>query len=479
MPVPPTSELELTPEQFRALVAAALTPLTAHLAAIPDLPLDGVAADPAATAALTQSLREPLPGQGTDAAALLTDLIARVVPHSFTTVSPGFMAYVPGGGLLHAAVADLIADAVNRYVTVWRAAPGLAEIERTVVRWLCDIVGYPAAALGVLTTGGSLATLSALITARRARFGDDDFRDAVIYTSDQVHHSVAKAAVQVGFAPGQLRAVPADDAFHLPVGPLAAAVGQDRAAGRRPFLVVASAGTVNTGAVDDLAALGTLARHERLWLHVDAAYGGFFLLTARGRQTMAGIDQADSVVLDPHKGLFLPYGTGALLVRDGAALHRAFAGWASYLPTAGDDPHAVDFCDLSPELSRDFRGLRVWLPLKLHGSEAFRRQLDEKLDLAQWAAAALRDITGIEVVAEPQLSTLAFRMVRPGLDEARLTRLNQDLLGRINARQRVLLSHTMLGERFVIRMCIVSFRTHRDRVEEAVAIVRDEAQRLG
>ncbi len=470
--------LELSPEQFRNLVEMALDQLVPHLAGVADLPLDGTAADPDATTIMAASLRQALPASGTDPRALLADLVGRVVPHSFTTISPGFMAYVPGGGLLHAAVADLVADTLNRYVTVWRAAPGLAEIERTVGRWLCDIIGFPASALGVLTTGGSLGGLSALITARRARFGDAEFRHAVIYTSDQVHHAVTKAAVQIGFAPLQLRSIPTDDAYRMRLDALAAAVAADRAAGRVPFLVVASAGTVHTGAVDDLRGVADLARREQLWLHVDAAYGGFFCLTARGREAMAGIEAADSVVLDPHKGLFLPYGTGALLVRDAAALQRAFGGWASYLPRPDAGWDGLDLCDVSPELSRDFRALRLWLPLKLHGIDAFRAQLDEKLDLARWAADALRAVPGIDLVAEPQLSLLAFRLVRPGRTEAELDALNRALLDRINARQRVLLSGTTLGERFVIRMCILSFRTHRERVDEAVTIVREVVREL-
>lgn len=473
-----TSELELSPAAFRRLAAVALDLLSEHLATLADLPVDGTAGGPEESAALARSLREPLPAQGADPERLLADLIGRVVPHSFTTVSPGFMAYVPGGGLLHAAVADLVADAVNRYVTVSRAAPGLAEIERTVVRWLCDMVGYPETALGVLTTGGSLAGLCALVTARRSHFGDDDFRDAVLYASDQAHHAIAKAAGQVGFASRQWRVLPSDGAFRLHVSALAEAVAHDRAAGRRPFLVVASAGTVHTGAVDDLAAIADVARRERLWLHVDGAYGGCFCLTERGRRALRGIDAADSVTLDPHKGLFLPYGTGALLVRNGAALRAAFSGGATYLPPPGDLTDAVDFSDLSPELSRDFRGLRLWLPLKMHGVGAFQRQLDEKLDLARWAADELRHIPGITLVAEPELSTLAFRLTRPGSDAKALNALNRALLERINASQRVLLSGTTLGERFVIRICIVSFRTHRDRVQEAVDIVRDAVAAL-
>lgn len=474
----PVSELELTPQQFRNLVLVALDQLTAHLASIPDQPLDGTARDPADSVALARTLQEPLPETGVDVAPLLEDLMQRVIPHSFTTVSPGFMAYVPGGGLPHAAVADLIADIVNRYVTVWRAAPGLAQIEATVGQWLCDLVGYPPGALGVLTTGGSLANLSAIVTARRARRGDEDFRDATIYVSDQVHHSVGKAAIQVGFAPWQVRQLPTDDRFRLSGDILLHAVRQDRAAGRRPLLVVASAGTTNTGAVDDLSGLADVAQAEGLWLHVDAAYGGFFLLTARGRAAMRGIERADSVTLDPHKGMFLPYGTGALVARDGGSLRRAFGGSAIYMPEGAVEAGTVDLSEISPELSRDFRGLRLWLPLKMHGAGAFRRELDEKLDLARWAAAELQGLPGIEVVSEPELSTVAFRLARPGFEEPMLTRLNQQLLNRINARQRVLLSPTTLGDRFVIRICIVSFRTHYDRVREVVEIIADEAAAL-
>jgi aromatic-L-amino-acid decarboxylase len=467
-----SSPLELAPAEFRALVEAALEQLTAHLAALRDMPTDGTAAGQEASLALARSLREPLPTRGTDARTLLSDFIGRVVPHSYTTVSPGYLAYVPGGGLPQAAVADLVADVTNRYVTVWRAAPGVAEIERTVVRWLCDIVGYPAPASGVLTPGGSLAHLCAIVAARRSRLGDDDFRDTVLYHADQVHHSFSKAAVQVGFAPRQLRAVATDHEGRMEVPALEQAIAADQAAGLRPFLVVASAGTTNTGAVDDLSAIADLAARERLWFHVDAAYGGFFCLTERGRRILAGIDRADSLILDPHKGMFLPYGTGAVLVRDGAALHRAFGGSASYMPETGS-AEMLDFCEISPELSRDFRGLRLWLPLKLHGVQPFVAQLDEKLDLARWAAEELRRIPSVVLVAEPVLSTLAFRYERPGLTAAQLDALNHELLARINARQRVFLSGTTFQGRFVIRVCIVSFRTHADRIAELVAIVRE------
>ena len=217
--------------------------------------------------------------------------------------------------------------------------------------------------------------------------------------------------------------------------------------------------------------LADLAAREGLWLHVDAAYGGCFALTERGQLALRGLGRADSITLDPHKGLFLPYGTGALLVREPAALRRAHASRAEYLPPMQEDPDFVDFCELSPELSRDFRGLRLWLPLKLVGAGAFAAALDEKLDLAQHAHRRLGELPGVEIVAAPQLSLLAFRHVPDGLrgDAAALDRHNERLLAAINRRARVYLTATVLDGRFVLRICVLSFRTHRDRVDAGLA----------
>jgi len=254
------------------------------------------------------------------------------------------------------------------------------------------------------------------------------------------------------------------------------AVRADRAAGLRPFMVVASAGTTNTGAVDPIGALADLAGEERLWLHADAAYGGFFQLTERGRAAFAGIERADSITLDPHKGMFLPYGTGCLLVRDGRRLREAHdLHEADYLQDLADDEQTPNFADLSPELSRDFRGLRVWLPLKLHGLAAFREALDEKLDLARVLHEGIRDEPGLVIPWEPELSVVAFRLEPPGraegaeTDPDAATRL---LLERINASRRVFLSSTMIDGRMFLRACVVSHRTHRDRIEEAMEIIR-------
>lgn len=462
--------LELAPDVFRAMVADATERLIEYVESLPSQP----SADTEGGGDLARSLAEPLPETGRPYGELLELLFERVVRKGFGTAGPGYLAYIPGGGILHSAVADLVADGVNRYVGVFAAAPGLAQIEANVVRWFAEMVGYPAAARGFLTTGGSLANFSALVTARREKL-PADFLRGTIYASDQTHHSVAKAAMLAGFPESNVRAVPSDEKFRIRADLLAEAVSEDRSQGYQPFFVAGNAGTTNTGAVDDLDALADFCARESLWLHVDAAYGGFFVLTERGRKALKGIERSDSVVLDPHKGLFLPYGTGSLLVRDGDALRRAHALSADYMPTMQEDPELVDFNLLSPELSRDWRGLRVWLPIAMHGIGPFRRNLEEKLELAQWATEELRAIPGMEILAEPQLSIVAFRLARGTVGEDETNALNRRLLAAINSRGRVYLTGTMLGSRFALRICVLSFRTHADRMREGLEDIRAAA----
>lgn len=455
---------------MRRLVEAAMDRIVAHVDSLPEQP----ASHTVGGARLARSLAEPLPERGTPFPKLLDLVFDRAVPRSINTAGPGYLAYVPGGGLLHAAVADLIADSVNRYVGLFGAAPGLAQIERNVVDWFRGMIGFPEEAGGILTSGGSISALTALITARRERL-PENFLSGVIYLSDQAHHSLEKAALLAGFPAANVRKLPSDERFRLRAGVLERAVEEDRARGLTPFLVVASGGTTNTGAVDPLDEIAEAASRLGLWLHVDAAYGGFFVLTGEGRKTLRGIELADSVVLDPHKSLFLPYGTGALLVRDAEALRRTHSLAADYLPQSND---GVDFCEISPELTRPFRGLRVWLPLKMHGAGPFREALEEKLALARWAAGELRTIPGIEILAEPQLSTLAFRLNPGGLSEDELNRLNRGLMKRINDRKRVLLTGTLLRGELVIRICVLSFRTHRDRMEMCLEDIRGAVEEM-
>lgn len=457
--------LEPDPAGMRQWIDAVGDHVVRHIASLPDQ-----------HAGYTDSPFVDLPAVGPppespgDMHAILERLFNVDIPKSFNTAGPGYLAYIPGGGLFHAAIAEFIAAAVNRYVGVFAAAPRLVAIEAEVVRWFAEFIGYPAAARGILTTGGSMSNFSAIVAARVERLGDRFF-DGVMYVTEHAHHSIRKSAMLAGFRPDQVRIVPTDSDFRMRVDLLESMIDDDRSAQRRPFLLTANAGTTNTGAVDDLSAVADLAARRSLWMHVDAAYGGFFCLTRSGKETLRGIERADSVTLDPHKGLFLPYGTGALLVRDGAVLRRAHSMHADYLPPTDNEsshPSAVDFCEYSPELSRSFRGLSVWLPIVAHGLGPFRDNLEEKLLLARRAYEFLGELPDIEIVAAPQLSITAFRIKREGWSFDATNDLNRRFLDRILAGGRIWITHTLIDKKFVLRICVLSFRTHLDRLDEGL-----------
>jgi aromatic-L-amino-acid/L-tryptophan decarboxylase len=458
--------LDPAPVEMRAMGEAAVEYLVRFIAGLDDAPATATEGATDLAARLREAPRET--GGGFD--ELFAD-VREAIAHTFEYAGPGYLAYIPGGGLYTAALADFIAQGVNRYVGLWMPSPAVVQLEENVTRWLCELYGMGDGSQGILTSGGSSANLSAVVTARHAKLGDD-FTDGTYYVSEQAHASVTKAATIAGFSRKHVRIVPTDAELRMDPGALLDMIREDRTAGMRPFLVVPSAGTTNTGAIDPLDAIADIAADEGLWFHVDAAYGGFFQLTERGRERFRGIERADSVTVDPHKGLFLPYGTGALVVRDGTALRDAHYEGAAYLqdlPPSGELPN---YSEYSTELSRDWRGLRVWMPLKLHGVSAFREALDEKLDLAEELDAAFREDPNLELPWTTQLTVTPFRL-RDGDDAA-----NEELLRRINASKRVFLSSTRIHGRFTLRVCIVSHRTHRDRILECIEIVGGAAAEL-
>jgi aromatic-L-amino-acid/L-tryptophan decarboxylase len=462
--------LEPSPDEMRAMGQAALEFLIGFIRDLPDSP----AMDLDDVDRVVASVR-PAPAEEGGSLDAILDLVGAAASKAFNTAGPGYLPYIPGGGLFAAGLADFLACGVNRFVNVWNAAPAFAQIEWTVLRWLCDLFGLPAGSGGILTSGGSMANFSAIVTARHALLGED-FLDGTLYASDQTHASVAKAAVLAGFPHRNIRVLPtAEDDLALDVDVLRRTLAEDRAAGMRPFLVVGSAGTTNTGRVDPLEEIARVAAEEGLWFHADAAYGGFFQLTDRGREAFRGIEAADSITLDPHKGMFLPYGTGSLLVREAGKLRDAHHVGAHYLQDLAPETDIPNFADYSPELSRDFRGLRVWLPLMLHGVAAFRDALDEKLDLTQYLDEELRATRGFELRWKPDLSVVAFTY---RFRNGEQNEMNARLLQRINDSRRVFLSSTSIHDRYVIRACVLSFRTHRDRMEEAVDIIREAAAAL-
>ncbi len=453
-------DLEFSPAQMRAMADAVTSRCIAHIASLPAQPICGdVAAEE-----LCRALREPAPEQGSALEPLLDLVFDTCMPRSFNAPAPGYLAFIPGGGLFPAALASFIADATNRYTGVWQAAPALVQLEANALDWLRDWMGFPQTTRGLFTTGGSMATFNALLCARERHLGVD-IRPGVLYTSDQAHHCVIKSAKLAGIMPDRVHAITCDEHYRMPVEALRQAIAADRARGLTPFAVVSSAGTTNTGAVDPLDAIADLCAAEGLWHHVDGAYGAFFALCPETREVLRGLSRADSLTLDPHKGMFLPYGTGALLVRDGAALRAAHEATADYLPAM---PHPEDFYDPSqhgPDLSRGFPGLRVWLAVKVYGAAAFRSAVTEKRALAMEAFTRIAALPGIVIDAPPDLSLFAFHVSWPGATLADEDAATRALMARTSARGRVMVTGAVTRGRYVGRVCVLSFRTHQGEID--------------
>ncbi|HOG28943.1 MAG TPA: aminotransferase class V-fold PLP-dependent enzyme [Vicinamibacterales bacterium] len=465
------ANLELSVDDMRRLGEDALARVLAHVASIGAQPVRGEVA----AAELCAAMREAAPEHGAPIETLLDPLFRDWIPRSFTTPAPGYMAYIPGGGLYPAAVADFISAATNRFTGLWQAAPALVQLEANVLDWFRQWMSFPPETRGLLTTGGSMAAFNAVLCARERHLGRD-VRPGVLYLSTQAHHSLEKAAKLAGVFHDRVRHVAVDAQYRMRVDALLDAVREDRAAGLAPFMVVSSAGTTNTGAVDPLDAIADACAAEGLWHHVDGAYGAFFHLCPELRPILAGLPRADSLTLDPHKGLFLPYGTGALLVRDGAALRAVHGMSAGYLPATPDLDAFYDPGQYGPDLSRGFPGLRVWLCLKVFGAARFRAALAEKRNLAEQACRRIAALPGIVMTAPPHLSLFAFHVTRPGATRAEENLATAALLERVTRRGRVMLTGcTVDGGRFLGRVCVLSFRTRQAHVD---ACVEDVAQEL-
>jgi aromatic-L-amino-acid decarboxylase len=417
----------------------------------------------------------PISEEPTDPDETLNLLDRGVIQSGVNVGSAGHLAYIPGSNLYASALADYLAAVTNRYSGLYFASPGAVRMERILLRWMAGFLGYPAASAGDLTSGGSIANLVGIVTAREAHgLKAKDFDRAVVYLSEQTHHAIDKALRIAGLKESLKRFVPLDDRHRMRPEALEAAVEVDAKAGLRPWLIAATAGTTDTGAVDPLADLAEVAHRHGLWLHVD---GAPFALTEQGKWILRGIERSDSVVLDPHKGLFLPFGSGAVLVREGRNLLGAYHYDASYLQdkdtlSFGDE---VSPADLSPELSRPFRALRLWLPLKFAGVAPFRAALEEKLLLARHFYDRMRLEDGFEVGPLPDLSIVAFRYLprRGDPDD-----FNRKLISAVQGDGRVFLSSTNIDGRFTLRVAILSLRTHLDTIEHAVEILRQKAKQL-
>jgi glutamate/tyrosine decarboxylase-like PLP-dependent enzyme len=434
--------------------------------------IDSVRAYEAADADGTRLLAGSISEHGMPIEQALDLLEQEVVRPGGNPASGGYLAYIPGGGLYHSALGDYLAAATNKYAGVFFASPGAVRMENLLLRWTADLVGYPAGSGGNLASGGSIANLIAIATARDAhQLAGADYARAVVYMTAQAHHSINKALRIAGMAEVQIRHVAIDEFHRMRTDALEDAIAADRTLGFAPWLIIAAAGTTDTGAIDPLDAIADIAAREHCWFHVDAAYGGFFLLTEHGRTRMRGIERSDSVILDPHKGMFLPYGSGIVLVRDGEALTRTHRYAGHYMQDALRDPSESSPADVSPELTKHFRGPRMWLPLVVLGVKPFRAALEEKLLLAQYFRERIQQ-EGFHTGPEPDLSVVTFWWAPPGVTREQANRLNQQIIDEVRHDGRVFLSSTMLDGRFTLRLAVLAFRTHLRTIDLALDILR-------
>jgi len=473
----PVRDLDWDAKRARELGERALDIWAELLERLPELPVSRGKSQAEVAAAVSR----PVPDDPMPLGDLVEHLRELVLEHSMYPGHPRFYAYITGAGTVPGAAADLLAAAVNQNLGGWRLSPGASELELHLTNWFARELGMPETGGGVFTSGGAMANFIALKVARDLKCGYDVKEHGVgagpqlaIYASDEVHTVLYRAADLLGLGKSAIRVIPTDEEYRIRLDVLHEAIDLDTATGARPIAIVGSAGTVNTGAIDPLDALADLAEEHDLWFHVDGAYGAPAALAPDLRPKLAGMERADSIAFDPHKWLYVPHSAGAVLVRDLDLLSEAFSvhGSASYVyedkDRTGTGP---DLLDLSPQFSRGFQALKVWVSLLAHGLDAYRRRISHDAALARYLGERVKGAAEFELAAPVELSICCFRYVPPDLEgdeddrEAYLNALNERLMTDLQLGGEVFPSNAILGDRFVLRACIVNFRTEAEDLD--------------
>jgi glutamate/tyrosine decarboxylase-like PLP-dependent enzyme len=480
MPLRTQSSLDVTDDAFQELSAEATKLVAEYMATIGERP---VRAENYA-GKTTQAIHTELSAEGLPLEQLFAECRA-IFDLSRHNGHPRFFGYVASPSTPIGAYGDLIASALNANITCWRSGPAGTEIERLVVHWLGSLIGYDEQAKGLLTSGGSMANMIALLIANRRKC--DASRQGLwnsgspmtIYASEEVHMSIPKAADILGFGRDQVRTIACDERQRMRVDLLASRIEADLREGLRPFCVVGSAGTVNTGVVDPLNDIANVAAEFGLWFHVDGAYGAPGVLDQRKRRLFAGLERADSVSLDPHKWLYVPVDAGCLLFRNAEAAMAAFSTEdADYIKTHGySDEEAFAFWDYGVELSRRFRALKVWLTLQYYGTRRIAEAIAEDISLAAYLGELVSNADDFELLAPVELSICCFRYVPQGAtSDADLNQLNERIMALVQKGGRAYVSNATVNGRFALRACITNFRTTKADIEETVEAIREAAR---
>ncbi len=427
---------------------------------------------------VTQASREEMdslfnmgiPDEPTHFQEVLNRVINEVLPNSNIVSHPKSFSFVPGPSNYVSVMADTLATGFNVFSGGWAASPAAAELEIVTMNWLLKLFKFPTRkGGGIFTSGGSMANLTALVTARRQRCGDD-FSKAIIYMSDQAHSSNIKAIRVLGFKKEQVRIIPTDIEFKMAINKLKNAIAKDRLEGLEPFCIIASAGTTNTGTVDPLNDISKICKKEKLWFHIDGAYGAAAILSKKGNVLLKGIEKADSLTIDPHKWLYQPYEMGCLLVRNHKWLSQTFSEKPEYLRDIEGNTSEINFYDHGIQLTRRFRALKFYMSLKTFGMDAFRKAVSYNIDLAESVEGLLRKSSNWEVVSPATLAVINFRYnpIGKSFSEKELDVLNQEISKKIIDSREALLVTTVLQNQVVLRMCLINPRTTIKDIEETL-----------
>jgi len=466
--------LDMSPDEFRTIGHRLIEQLAHRLSALPNGPV----AHDESPADLRQLIgaEQPLPQRGTDAGQMIAEAVGLLFDHSLFNGHPRFFGYITSSPAPIGMFGDLLAAALNQNVGAWRLAPMATEIERQVVRWIAELIGYSPACGGVLVSGGNAANFTCFAAARAAKAkgnvrqtGLPRDRRLLVYASAEAHTWIQKAADLFGLGTDAIRWIAVDDRQQMDPCVLRRQIAEDLAAGHQPFLVVGTAGTVSTGAVDPLGALGAVCREHHLWFHVDGAYGALAACVPGSPESLRALNLADSVAVDPHKWLYAPLEAGCALVRDGEQLRNAFSYSPAYYHF---DDDAVNYHDYGPQNSRGFRALKVWLALRQAGRDGYVTMIGDDIRLARHLHALVADHPEFEAISQ-SLSVATFRYVPPdlrphlGFDEVEryLDELNQQLLSAVQKSGDAFLSNAIVGGRFALRACIVNFHTSLADIE--------------
>ncbi|NKB37679.1 MAG: aminotransferase class I/II-fold pyridoxal phosphate-dependent enzyme [Gammaproteobacteria bacterium] len=457
-------ELSLSSAEMRQLGYQVIDIIIDHFDSLPDKPVLNIGSPESLRAQFDQALPEQ-PGDVDSVLSLVRDQILKNISHGD---HPRFFAFIPGPSNFVGAMADALAAGFNVCASNWLEASGPAEIERICIRWLCDLCALPPESGGTFLSGGSMANLTAIAVARHIKLGQADSSSQVYY-ADQAHMSISRGLRVLGFASHQMTRISTNNSFRMDTDLLRTRIEQDKKEGQLPFCVIATAGTTNTGAVDNLAVIAEICQANNMWLHVDGAFGAGAILSVKGQQQLKGIELADSITIDPHKWLFQPIETGCLLVRDQRNLRQTFDESPEYLSDVDAADEEINFYQHTVQLTRQTRALKLWMSLHVFGAQAFREAIDSGFANAEYIENRISGMTDWEIVTRANLGIVTFRHAPADYSATELNELNQSISDRLSETNLAFVATTILKGVKTLRMCPINPRTTRSDIDNTLA----------